>query len=179
MLTLSQDMATIQPNLQWYTEISTAKNLSPRCPFASVHRCPRYYESLSLLGSAGVATSIQPVEDQRLLEKWQRSDLWPVTSEQAARVVGPERDPSHFSNFCPEVSFDRFGWFASHLSYHADEIDADVAHRNLADEGAASHDWRWVWSWVTPIHYADCRLYSPLLMGVNDIRVNAPMGFNP
>jgi hypothetical protein len=172
-------MATIQPDLEWYTGISAAKNLSPRCPFASVHRCPRYYESLSLLGSTRVATSIDPAEDERLLEKWQRSDLWPVTREQAAQVMGAPDDPSHFFNFCPEVSFGRFGWFASHLSYYPDEIDTDVAHRNLADEGAAPRDWRWTWSHVKALHYADCRLYSPLLVGVNDIRIRTPIGFNP
>jgi hypothetical protein len=171
-------MATIQPDLPWYTEISASKNLSPRCPFASVHRCPRYYESIWLLGEVGVATSIDADEDQRLLEKWKRSDLWPVTKEQAAQVMGPEGKPSHFSNFCPEVSFDRFGWFASHLSYYADEIDVDVAHRNLADEGATTHDWRWIWSLATPMHYADCRLYSPLLMGVNETKSRGPIGFS-
>lgn len=170
-------MATIQPDLPWYTEISASKNLSPRCPFASVHRCPRYYESISLLGQVGVATSIDADEDQSLLERWKRSDLWPVTKEQAVQVMGAEGKPSHFHNFCPEVSFDRFGWFASHLSYHADEIDVDVAHRNLANEGATAHDWRWTWSLATPMHYADCRLYSPLLLGVHEIKNRGPIGF--
>src|SRR6266478_1120232 len=49
---------TPQPTLKWYTDISASKSLSPRCPFASVHRCPRYYQSVSLLGEAGVATAI-------------------------------------------------------------------------------------------------------------------------
>lgn len=171
-------MAAIQPNLQWYTEISAGKNLPPRCPFASVHRCPRYYQSLALLGKVGVATPVEPEEDQRLLEKWKRSDLWPVMSEQAAHVMGGADKPSHFFNFCPEVCFDRFGWFASDLSYHADEIDVDVAHRNLADEGATAHDWRWTWSLAMPMHYAECPLYSLLLLGVNDARNKEPIGFN-
>jgi hypothetical protein len=144
-----------------------------------VHRCPRYYESLSLLGNAGVATSVDPEQDQRLLEMWKRSDLWPVTKEQAASVMGWEGKPSHFFNFCPEVSFDRFGWFASHLSYHADEIDVGVAHRNLADERATAHDWRWTWSLATPMHYSECPLYSQLLLGVHDTMKNKPpIGFS-
>jgi hypothetical protein len=98
-----------------------------------------------------------------------------VAREQAVQIMGAEGRPSHFRSFCLEVSFDRFGWFASHLSYHADEIDVDVAHRNLADEGA--HDWRWTWSLATPIRYADCRLYSPLLLGVNEIKNRGPIGF--
>lgn len=163
-------MPAIQPDLKWYTEISAAKNLSPRCPFASVDRCPRYYQSIALLGEAGVATSIEPEDDRRLLEKWKSSDLWPVTREQEAQVSGPRGHASHFSNFCPEVLFDRFGLFASNLSDHADEIDVDLAHRNLAEEGATVHDWRWRWSLATPMHYADCALYSPLLLGVNEAK---------
>lgn len=92
-------MAAIQPDLHWYTEISTSKNLAPRCPYASVHRCPRYFESTSLLGQVGVTTSIDPADDQRLVEKWKRSDLWPVTQEQASQVMGPEGKPSLFLNF--------------------------------------------------------------------------------
>ena len=130
-----QMKAIIQPDLNWYTKISAAKKLSPRCPFASVHRCPRYFASTSLLGEVGVATRIDPVEDKRLLENWKRSDLWPVTKEQDSQVMGGEGNPSHFFNFCPEVSFDRFGWFASNLSYHADEIDVDLPIETLQKKG--------------------------------------------
>src|SRR5437667_2080318 len=79
---------TPQPTLKWYTDISASKSLSPRCPFASVHRCPRYYQSVSLLGEAGVATAIEPEEDSKLLEQWKRTDLWPVVDEQHAAVRG-------------------------------------------------------------------------------------------
>jgi len=170
-------MATIQPDSKWYTDISASKNLSPRCPFASVHRCPRYYASTSLLGQVGVTTAMHPEDDQRLLEKWKQTDVWPVTSEQEAQVIGPEGKPSHFFNFCPEVSFDRFGWFASNLSRYADELDADIAHRNLADEGASAHDWRRSWSLASSMHYADCPLYSTLLLGVNDTKTKRAIGF--
>lgn len=172
-------MAAIQPDLQWYTEISAAKNLSPRCPFASADRCPRYYESLSLLGKVGVSTSIPSDKDQRLEENWRRSDLWPVTMEQSALVM-PRLDgePSQYLNFCPEVAFDRFGWFASHLSRHSDPIDVDVAISNLEVEGASPDDWRRTWSLVKPLHYAECRLYSLLLIGGNDATGKAPIGFS-
>ena len=86
-------MVVIQPDLAWCGEISSGKSLSLRCPYASVHRCPRYYESLSLLGQVGVATSIAAELDQSLLQKWQQSDLWPVTREKAAQVMGPENKP--------------------------------------------------------------------------------------
>jgi hypothetical protein len=90
-------VSVIQPDLKWYTEISVAKKLSPRCPFASVHRCPRYYESIALLGDVGVATSMDPTEDERLLNKWKHSDLWPVT-HCSIRLL--ERPGSH--GYCQE-----------------------------------------------------------------------------
>jgi len=171
-------MTIIQPDLQWCTEISSAKSVTTRCPFASVHRCPRYFTSTSLLGESGVATPIDSQEDQRLLEKWKRSDLWPATAEHESRVAGLLRKPSMFSNFCPEVSFNTFGWFGSTLAYHTDEIDQDNAHRSLAKEGATSHDWRWIFSIVMPLHYTDCPLYSLLTLGVNQGTSRFPIGFN-
>src|SRR5207253_7621343 len=96
----------INPNLEWYAEESTRRGLpTPRCPFASVHRCPRYWQSLSVLGGA-VSTKIEPDKDEELLERWRTSDLWPATREQATSM-GPEGDPHIFSNFCPEVAFER------------------------------------------------------------------------
>ena len=101
-----------------------------------------------------------------------------VRAGEAAQVMGPEGKPSHFFNFCPEVSFEQFGWFSSNLSYHADEIDIDVAHRNLAEEGATEHDWRWTWSLAKPLHYSECSLYSPLLIGAYEVEKNkSPIGF--
>jgi len=121
-------------------------------------RCPRYYESLSLLSSAGITTVLQPSEEQRLLRKWKKSEHWPKVDEHAASVL----DGKHFSHFCPEVAFDVFGLFASELHCYADEIDTDVAHKQLSKQGALASDWRWQWSNITPLHYSECRLYSLL-----------------
>lgn len=80
--------------------------------------------------------------------------------------------------FCPEVSYDRFGWFASHLACHVDKLDVDVAHTRLAKEGAEPGDWRWTWALVTPLHYSECPLYSPLMLGIAEAK-KAPIGFVP
>ncbi len=149
------------PNLDWYTTISRSRGLPPRCPFASVHRCPRFYQSLSLLGEAG-STKIQSGQDKELLEKWRMSDLWPATTEQATSIFGPAGQTRHFVRFCPEVTFERFGLFASSLHDYADETDRDLAHAHLGKGRAGSDDWRWTWANTEGLHYSECPLYSLL-----------------
>lgn len=154
-------MINTNPALDWYASLSAAKGMPPRCPFASVHRCPRFYQSLSLLSKCG-STDIEAAEDEALFKKWSGSDLWPATKEQATAIMGPAEEPRHFKNFCPEVSFERFGLFAIELSAYPDELDRDNAHRSLGKHGAGPEDWRWAWAHVLPLHYSECPLYSPL-----------------
>jgi hypothetical protein len=152
----------MQPDLAWYTHISEHQGLSPRCPFATVHRCPRHYQSITLLGRSGFATSIQPPEDDALLQKWKASDLWPVTAEQETSIWG-SADAKVLKNFCPEAAYDHFGLFATYLGEYADEIDRDVAHARLTRDGAGGEDWQLAWATIHPMHYTDCPLYSLLL----------------
>lgn len=91
------------PNLEWCVWKSKASGADIRCPFATVDSCPRYYQSLSLLGKAG-STTIETKEDSRLLEKWKKNDLWPRTAEYETSISGSEGKPRQFSNFCPEVA---------------------------------------------------------------------------
>jgi len=149
------------PDLQWYARVSQERGVAIRCPFATVEACPRYYQSLSLLGEAG-STKIQPEEDERLLARWKASDLWPRTEEHATSIFGPAGSPHMFSNFCPEVTFDRFGYFAKYLSRYGDDIDVGVAHDQLARERPPANDPRWAWRSTTPQHYTECPIYSVL-----------------
>jgi hypothetical protein len=66
------------------------------------------------------------------------------------------------SNFCPEVSYNIFGLFASGLYPHHGEIDREMAHSRLAREKANRDDPRWDWASVTPRHYAECPEHSIL-----------------
>ena len=91
------------PDLKWYASVSEKRGVAVRCPFATVEACPRFYQSLSLLGNAG-STKIPQAEDERLLEKWKKSDLWPRTEELATSIAGADGKRSMFSNFCPEVA---------------------------------------------------------------------------
>ncbi len=154
-------MEPVLANIDWYSSVSSQKSLPPRCPYANVDRCPRYYESLSLLGSAGITTALTQSEEKRLLKKWENSEHWPKVKEHAASISGP-RDSKSFSNFCPEVAFDVFGLFASELHRYADEIDIHAAHAQLANEVVPATDCHWQWSNITPLHYSECRLYSLL-----------------
>ena len=156
-------VADVQPTLDWYKEMSRREGGLPRCPFASVERCPRFYQSVSLLGQAGFTTQIPPDEDRRLQTAWQKSDLWPRTHERASSIMGPADDPRHFLNFCPETLFDRFGFFVTNLHGYANEIDRNVAQSRLKEENVRASDWRWTWASLTPMHYTDCPVYSPLM----------------
>lgn len=159
----------VVPDLDWFLDVNDRRGFSGRCPFAGVRRCPRYYQSLSLLGAAG-STQIDAEEDERLKLYWEGSDLWPRTDEYATAVhrfsdKDGTRHTEHFVHFCPEVAFDRFGYFASDLFDFADEIDRGMAQKRLAEEGVSGSDWRWRWASLTPMHYGECPLYAPLVQG--------------
>jgi hypothetical protein len=169
------------PDMAWYLSLSRARQVTHRCPFASVERCPRYYQSLSLLGEAG-STKIDPAEDDRLKALWEKSGLWPRTAEGATSTWGNGKQTHGFSEFCPEVSYDRFHLFASGLYRYADELDTDLAHERLGREGTRGANWRWSWAAITPMHFTECPLYSPLTHGdglpvkKTDAKRSAPSG---
>lgn len=149
------------PNAKWYAQLSHNLSLPAHCPFATIEACPRYYQSLSLLGEAG-STKISEKENRRLLKRWKKSDLWPRTDEQATAIAGDAGKPSIFSNFCPEVTAERFGYFATYLTRYADELDLGLAHERLAKEGVPADHPGWLWSWCAPQHFTDCPVYAIL-----------------
>ena len=152
------------PDMDWYAGVSWVRNVTPRCPFVSVGRCPRYYQSRSLLGQAG-STKIEPDEDERLKTIWEESDLWPRTAEEETSITRIGEETRGFENFCPEVSYERFHLFASYLHRYSDEIDIEFAHQQLGRAGVAGTNWQWTWSSVSPMHFTECPLYSPLTSG--------------
>jgi hypothetical protein len=94
--------------------------------------------------------------------------LWPRTAEQETALSGSGGEPHIFSQFCPEVVHDRFGWFATSLAAYPDELDRDFAHAALSRSLAKSDDWHWAWWQMTPMHYSECPLYSVLSRTTND-----------
>ena len=154
-------MDRIIPDIDWCREISIKLGVPTRCPFSTADECPRYYQSLSLLSGAG-HTSIAPEKDEILQKKWETSDLWPMIEEQATSISGsPDRKKS-FSNYCPEIAYDRFNLFASELYPYHDEIDHDNGIKFGAQERMPDGHWVFDWSHVSKMHYTDCPIYSPL-----------------
>lgn len=154
-------MSFLIADKQWYRDRGSAESLSMHCPYATVGRCPRYYQSLSLLKETG-ATSIDKNEDEKLLKKWKKSELWPQIMEHSTSVSCADGKFLGFSNFCPEVSHDRFGIFASSVHSFPDELDQEAMHRYLKEINAPQDDVRWSWSHAEPLHYSECPLYSVL-----------------
>jgi hypothetical protein len=155
-------MNVVIPNIDWYLKISKERGVLPRCPFASARRCPRYYQSISLLHATG-ATNIETEIDQSLYQQWEKSPLWPLIVEQETSVdTGGDGSVKMVSKYCPEVSHLRYGLFASHLARYADKIDKDIMYTSLVKRGIQSDDWRWEWASVRPEHYTACPFYSLL-----------------
>lgn len=154
-------MTHINPDLRWYASISERKGISTRCPHATVHRCHRYFESLSLLSEQGITTKMPQELHGQLLKKWESHELWAATGEDATSISGG-KVPNCFSKFCPEVAFDTFKLFASTVIRFYDELDSDFRHEQLANENCASGDWRWNYEHVEPLHYSDCPIYSKI-----------------
>lgn len=166
-------------DLDWYIKQSLQRNLTPRCPFATADRCPRYFQSITVLGMSGETTKVDPDEHARLFDKWKNTDVWPTLDEESTSAWGGSGPMTGFSNFCPEAAFLAFQVFASHIVRHSDEHDRDSEYKRLSALGVGKEDWHWRWRSVTPIHFAECPLYSPLSIGINEIAAERkrPIGF--
>lgn len=113
------------------------------------------------MGAQGIATKMAEQKDAELLAYWRESDLWPAVYEEATTVAGSPGRKS-FTNFCPEVAFDFFRYFAEALYPYHDEIDLDLGIKSWSRRPIAPNHWSSSWSAVSPLHYTDCRLYSSL-----------------
>lgn len=165
-------MGKIVPDFKWYSLESKQLGLPPRCPFASIHACPRYYESRWKLGNAG-STPVPPETAVVCDAVWKNHPLSAHTAEETTGLSSTEKGISAYHNFCPEVLYDRFGLFATFLSHYADELDRDLAHQRLSSERAESDDPGWDWSAVRRQHFSECPLYSPLSHGWPRLLKNA------
>ncbi len=151
----------IIPDLAWYRKVSQFLGVPTRCSFANVEQCPRYYQSLSLLSSVG-HTEIPLEKNRKLKVKWQKSDLWPMTGDQATSVSGTPGSPKSLSNFCPEVGYDGFEYFGSDFIPDSGELAHQELKNLFRKEGFSYKHWIFNWAYVSKMHYTGCPLYSPL-----------------
>lgn len=152
-------MPIIIPDSSWYQSKSSEKEAPSACPYANVHKCPRHYASIYMLGKARMITSISDEKQQELDKFWGQSGLLPVIEEDDTGMSGYDGNWSSFSNFCPEVSFSFFRYYASYLGKYADEIDKDSGHRR-AERERNTNDWRYEWGSLVPCHFLDCAVYN-------------------
>lgn len=152
-------MSITVPDSSWYRKKSLESDAPFSCPYANVHKCHRYYASIYMLGKVNMITSINDDKKAELDVFWKESGLLPVIAEEDTGISGSEGRSSSFSNFCPEVSYTYFGYYASFLAKYADEIDSDSGHR-IAERENITNDWRYEWAFVTSCHFLDCNVYG-------------------
>lgn len=146
------------PNLLWYQSKSSEKGVSASCPYANVNKCPRYYASIYMLGKVRITTSIDADQVKVLDALWEESGLLPVIGEEDTSINGGNGKYSSFCNFCPEVSYRYFNYYASYLGKYVDEVDRDVGHR-IAERDGIPDDWRYEWWSLAECHFLDCDVY--------------------
>lgn len=147
------------PDSSWYRAKSAEASVDCSCPYANVHKCYRYYASIDMLGKVQILTSISDEKKSELEEIWKQSDLVPVIAEDETEIGSSEGRSSSFSNFCPEVTYTYFGYYASYIARYVDEIDKDIGQR-VADREGVENDWRYEWGSLTACHFLDCSVYN-------------------
>ena len=149
----------IVPDSSWYRAKSTEAHAPFSCPYANVHKCHRYYASIYMLGKVKMITSISEDKKANLDTFWAGSNLVPVIAEEDTGIRGSEYKSNSFFNFCPEVTFTYFGYYANYLARYADEIDEGSGQR-IAERESVKNDWRYDWASVIACHFLDCSVYS-------------------
>jgi len=150
----------INPDIQWYENVSSSKSLSRRCPYATIKLCPKYFFSYSLCSQVGSMSKLSKKDDDEAMRLWGKTDYLPMIAENEPTVSGD--DVKNYRNYCPEVLYVLFGYFASSVHHFNDEIDQQIAERHLSKIKADRNDWRWIYSSILPLHYSECEHFSLL-----------------
>lgn len=151
-------MPIIIPTSAWYKAQSAARDVPCACPYANVHKCHRFYASQHILGEAGMITTISASKTAELDLYWEPSGLVPVIAEDDTGITGQPGDWGAFSNFCPEVTFRYFRYYASFMAKYVDDIDRGSGHRQ-AQRDNLPDDWRYEWQLLFACHYLECSVY--------------------
>ncbi len=150
------------PDLEWYKKISAKNKVLPRCPYASVYKCPIYFRSRALLRRTN-ADELDKNEEEKIIKYWKNSELdLSLLEEEPTIYYGDKRQIESVTNFCPEATFYIYGYFVSFISDSGDETDRAIRYNNLKKQNIKQDSWAWNWSGLRSKHYTDCRMYSVL-----------------
>ena len=142
----------IIPNIDWYTNVGTKLGLPRRCPLAIPSKCPKYFNSAVLFGR------VHTRDMDKLMQKWD-GDFPP---DVIGGTYSGSKTLDSFKNFCPELVYEKHGYFATDLARYVDDFDSNQAKKDLTLEAAAKDDPRWKYMIVKPQHFSECKEYSIL-----------------
>ena len=98
----------INPDENWYIQISSKHGLEPLCPFAASEICPKYFYCLSLKTnkfqslSSKLTKQFTPKYFDQLWDKWtNETDLWNKLKEKYPSIEYKKQTVSHLQNFFP------------------------------------------------------------------------------
>ncbi len=121
---------------------------------------------------------LDPKLDKEIGAKWEATDIWPAVWHEHSGIGSSEGKPFLYRDFCPEVTGEAFGLFASTLARYSDEIDMVSAQHWLVSNGIGHRkEWRWHWSLVSEMHYTQCPVYS--LLSVTPKQQEMPESLEP
>jgi predicted nucleotide-binding protein len=95
--------------------------------------------------------------DDSLQKKWQ--PFVSAIREESPGISTVNHELRSLDNFCPEVAYDIFGYFASYLNGYADDIDREADCRAYERE-RIPEKFDAAWATITPKHFTECREYS-------------------
>ncbi len=153
-------------NTKWYFDKSKAKNLPLHCPIAAPYLCLRFLITIDLSVEVGLCRGINLESKERYYRYWRKQLHKFINLEAEPAVSFINDEPFNMSNFCPEVSYLIFGYFASHVVRYTNEIDQNAMHQFLKRKMAGKGDWRWYYSNVVERHYTECPEFS-ISWGIN------------
>lgn len=153
-------MQRIIPDKNWWDNESHNRNAATVCPYANSHSCPRYHDSVVLLKRSKMIAGITDTKEEELSEYWERTKFSSLCDEELPSVCSNKNGGvSSISNFCPEISYKYFYYYADYMCKYVDEIDQDTGVR-IAKNDNIKNDWKYSWMTVTPRFYLDCDVFS-------------------
>ncbi|NTV05179.1 MAG: hypothetical protein HGA59_01535 [Chlorobiaceae bacterium] len=150
-------MNDIIPDIVWYTEVSKKCKVTPRCPFAFLELCPQYFRSYDVLRTIDHQFDIEEDKYKRLDAKW--TEYNQLTNDEMQMAHGSCN--SYIVNFCPEITYNAYGYFASYLGKYADHIDEEQNIKILKRKGVIdNHPGFKSWGFIKEKHFTECSFYS-------------------